>query len=318
MTSNSEVFQNPLVAWQPDFIRTWADWQKLWSATNLFELRHGLLHCGFRVHTEDPKDDVDRLLFYLELADGHNSFERQGGDGWSNTYRQHKTALGDFKDEQSIREALAEKAYQVLAMSFFKLNEHSGHLYWACNHADPRILEALIHFFRIYRGGMTWDYRFVNARDDSPADTAAKNFAYAMCRHVWNPKYADMPHIKDVELMLIERFKAHRPQLARIMCGLGQYDRFFETTSYPMDHRTLLMLKNMAVERDPLLPTDRLCWHRKGEWHKLESAVASGSPVARAFNNLLVAARETKRRKRITEAEAAAKQAAARLAALRQ
>jgi hypothetical protein len=154
------IRSNPLLMHHLDSIKNWNQWMKHWRKTETVEEMVGLLHAGFDIpdsygnspleKSHETESKIDRILFYLSLA-----------DGWTSPIKTEGEELNSEKP--LMRQEVAEKAFEMLCCNFFgeqpkqhssgdpNLREKDRHITqveWE-KKVHPLILKALMNFFRV-------------------------------------------------------------------------------------------------------------------------------------------------------------------------
>ncbi len=152
-------------------IRDWYEWLEHWQAITTIEEMKGLLHSGFEKpigyagYSKKQLDAVDRIIFYFGIADGWaercllesptDSGYIYYNFGWDNRGNRIK------KSQSESRQVVAEKAFDVLCLNFFRPEMHEMQRdkngydnwerfipYWEKEIATARLLPAIANFFR--------------------------------------------------------------------------------------------------------------------------------------------------------------------------
>lgn len=138
-------------------IANWHEWLKLWREANNLQTMEGLLHVGFSMvmdrtsHEEKEYDHVDRVLFYLSVADGWLDFGllRNPTADSGEDYRVGRDRNGNAirKTQPELRQMVAEKAFNILCQNFFKLDPE---LYKNSSERLTRFFENLVFSDKVF------------------------------------------------------------------------------------------------------------------------------------------------------------------------
>lgn len=163
---------NPLLLKKPRPIRNWCEWLELWEEAKTFQEMLGLLHVGFdvslvqAVYNEEKFDQIDRIRFYLAVADGYADscrFRSEEDRGSISTIGYDANGFGIKKSPSEVCQLVARKAFDVLCQNFFKMELRGGgkggDLFgagWENIVASERLFPLITSFFRLegYRSGL--------------------------------------------------------------------------------------------------------------------------------------------------------------------
>lgn len=270
---------HPLCTKELRLIPTWSEWKKLWEAEAHPERLIGLLHIGFDVPLDTEASD--RILFYLSIADGHTS-----GIGTWEERRQEFSFSGRYTTWAGIRRWISEKAFQKLCRRVFKNTESRDRRpsWLATLTCDSyRVLDAVLAFFLecdpvwVQQGRLL---RNLPQDKDSHEWGVAVSFLENLSIFAWNPfllaNYGD-------DLAIRESVRQRRPQLVRVLAGLGKLSLFEGKSPEDLDDACNEELKRVALGTRLYLPTGP-------DWREtfrlpetLEEAVVGGSEAARVL-----------------------------------
>jgi len=143
-------------------LHNWQEWFERWQMAVSLEEMVGLLHCGFNVslrhheYDEVDYDEIDRLVFYLTIADGW------ADDGLlcrpDETREQIYVTWRDKnwneirKSKGELRQQVARKAFEMLCHNFFKPELHASRNGfegdWERSVLSERLFPIIQTFFR--------------------------------------------------------------------------------------------------------------------------------------------------------------------------
>lgn len=262
---------HPLLQVETEFVTSWSEWKELWKSKLPAIVRHGLLHYGFQVRTGIPGEYTERLLFYLQAADGHC-------DIWS-----FKT-IGERQIEmctpfnttkrmtpQDVNRVLSEKAFVELARNLFKNMGRRGEIpsWYSDIFRVPGVFEKVLWFFRpaeneswLRNLGRHWDEAGVHYQE-------ASDFLLDLCRMGWNFNYL-RDNDEEARQMLVEA----RPRLVEVLSGLNRLDFLLRVyrIEEKIDETCLTKLEELALGKNHELPS--------GKYKSLEDALCGGDPQA--------------------------------------
>ncbi|MFA6007016.1 MAG: hypothetical protein WC764_04820, partial [Candidatus Paceibacterota bacterium] len=310
-------------------IYNWHEWLLRWKIASSFEEMLGLLHVGFNVCMSKSRYDepeytyIDRLIFYLGMADGWRdaSHFRSFGDTEPG-YRILNSSSGQYvlKSESGLRQHLAQKAFDVLALNFFswglKGGGRDGDEFgsgWVEGVASPRLLDAIQFFFRAVKhrsGNSVGAPNLPNFRDRKHTEKIAFDFLMNLTKFIWgyegeNISGWDTREHKDAAAVTCDekrvRLDAVKPWLIEVLSELRSLDVLREWMLV-LDEPCLAQLKEIAMRNElrhyagGLVLEDRLV-------ASVEEACLVGSRAAWFLKEHEVMKRERDRLCAIREAE---------------
>ena len=196
-------FVNPIIARKMDLIFNWHHWLTLWAEATTLEQMLGLLHCGFTVSLNkkygEPKyEEVDRVAFFLEIADGwadESSLRAKGEDRDRETFTlgYDKNGNPNRYSEAGLRKMIARKAFELLCVNYFNhepkyRDEYSSK--WSELVVSAKIYPLLQHFFRVVRCDHE-QAKLANVGDSwrpTHHDEIVKAFMLNLANFVWEYK----------------------------------------------------------------------------------------------------------------------------------
>ncbi len=104
--------KHPLLEFVPKFCQSFEEWLERWKATDYQDEKLGLLH-GLAGKDNYFLNKPQAVFFLLEIADGYDGHEFS--DGNRNHY--------GYEERAKNRKAIAQKAFAVLCLKFFKGGE---------------------------------------------------------------------------------------------------------------------------------------------------------------------------------------------------
>jgi hypothetical protein len=271
----------------------WERWKKRWNEVKTPEELIGLLHCGFSVSAQYPAGYVDRVCFYLNVADGYSESE---SFFLSPSERERGLVSDRLERAFKKRQAVAMKAWTMLCDHFFKKSEDRERTTWPNLVIEKPIFEKLLWFFG--------PLEEIGGRDNFPPRSSEKHddltalvFLFEFVRFAWEFVCRDR-HSGERDEKIREMFRAERPRLVRILECIGELD--FLLRREDIDESVLGKLKEMALRK--------YLWFDK-KYRTIPEAIYEGSEAARVYLLLRVKQGEEKRRERFKEAERTARAA---------
>lgn len=214
---------NPLMAREISAIRTWEEWKEKWNTATSAEMLHSLLHFGFSIECkqcEQFEEENERIIFYLEIADGHGD-ERNFGDEDINTRHLKTDRLSNLPTRQ-LKQSLSEKAFSILCNKFFKNRGHDDCPTWAFIAVRPAVFEKLLWFFR-------WDdeknkiihnlYYPFSTPENEHNEEVAREFALGLCKFSYTFRYFG-EYAGENDKKIQKMFLEVKPAIIRILLGL--------------------------------------------------------------------------------------------------
>lgn len=289
-----ETKTHPLFQFKINKIVSWKTWLATWQNQDLTqEQRIGLLHVGFSVPIwsqrydggvqDDNRRGVDRICFYLEIADGYQkkgNFARNDDD-----YERRDSPA-------SVLHEIAVKAWKVLCKNFLKNTQEIDWKFpsWAEFIVKEDIFRKLLWFFNPINGNIPHS----ECAGEAYEDKIARNFLMDLIRFVWQfERLAN--HARRYNPVTEKMFAEARPQTIEILQRLGKLSFLLECNLDPKsDRASMKELKRLAL--------------RKYDWSKeryrsVEQAYYAGSSAARTFILLNVSFRQKQEERRIEEAK---------------
>lgn len=291
---------HPLLTVETDFVTTWNEWKELWKSKSPAIIRHGLLHYGFQVRTNTPGEYTERLLFYLQAADGHCdiwAFKKIGEH-----QAEMRTPFNTAKSmtAQDVYRVLSEKAFVELARNLFKNSARTSDIpSWYDDIFNvPGIFEKVLWFFRpaenewwLRNLGRHWDKAGVHYQE-------ARDFLLGLSRMGW-----DFNLVRKYDKEAREMLLGARPRLVEILAGLRQLD-FLLGVENEIGENSLAKLEEIAMRQDLWLPSPSQArpWEEKRRKPvNLEEAIYGKSQAAHVLTALRVRARQAARFEQLRE-----------------
>ena len=240
---------HPLLTKEIATIPNWNQWLIFWQSADNLQWMESLLHCGFGVsfdqyvYGEKKCDNVDRVMFYLAVADGwddcYDSLQLPEDRG--KEYCVGFTANGTSirKSPGQLRGQLARKAFDMLCLNFFRVELRGGGRdgfdfgpVWLKTITSERLFPVIQDFFR---GEEARHRNQVRVRNLSGREERSHNEALAVAfllnlvRFVWGwrkPTSWAKPD-EDTERLNTEvrsRLDASKPWLVEVLVALGRLD----------------------------------------------------------------------------------------------
>lgn len=261
--------RNPLRRMYPQSFRSFEAWQERFLKAEYFDEMLGLLH-GLREEKNDYPLGENTALFLLEIADGYDRHNFSNLDGTQRYY-------GD-SDIQKRRKLLAQKAFQVLCLAFFKEEREYGYApKWENVLYSEALFKKVLWFLRPNLRYSGTNYRF-EEKPEHPYDIFMK-FVQEFVKFGWDfngqvGRYKDRWYGETREASR-QRFLDARPQFIEIMETMKML-RWLGAQE--LDGVCLQKLTSMAMEREYKFPDCDYGKERKPK--NLQEAVWAGSVPA--------------------------------------
>ncbi|MFA6552523.1 MAG: hypothetical protein WCT19_03435 [Candidatus Paceibacterota bacterium] len=192
---------------------TWPELKKLWhkppcSELMWQELRMSILHYGFISGTNGKEDELDRVAFYLKVADRYDLPEAFF-DGNNDTSKRFFTNFG-YLSAGKLQLMIARQAFKSLCEGFFKENGEYGYTHTISLAITPALFARLLWFFRRRRVDCDNNTNLhpMSGSDGLYRDVpehyirTLQKFARTFCRAAWH--YSDYAEYVD---SVTERFR---------------------------------------------------------------------------------------------------------------
>jgi len=307
---------------------TWTQFMERWESERCVEMRHSLLHFGFdiKIHTYEFQDSRrngvynpqfgDRVIFYLNIADGHSFWEREKSyeDYWlaqkAFTILCKQLFPSGFTPEQ--------RRYDVVGVTLIPS--------WAETVTiDERIVQRLLSFFRLRKNETRFQVAnlddSLSSYDNTPRDVGghhratAREFAYDLTCFIRSFQYFG-EYAGDRDNIIREMLDRHMTDALSLMVGLGRLDCLRNANAISDVSRA--HLENLALsQRFWFHP----CVQDQGESRlptTLQEAAYAGSQLASALLLIKIMQRERERLEKIAELERKAQDTKKQLARLQQ
>lgn len=273
--------KHPLLGFKPITFDYFDDWLLRWNNTDYLAEKLGLLH----YLTMENCWWEDQFLVHLLLvfADGYNEesnfIVRRGFDQDSGA---------------KSRKSIAEKAFAVLCLKFFKGNVRNERPSWCWMLENEVLFKKVLWFLRPNDRGRLHNYRCNMSGTSDHQQETFRVFLTEFAKLGWD--WSGFERRMDVRFdeSIIKRLVASRPQLIDVLYELDKLDWL---NGQELDEPSLKKLKEMALCSELSLP--EIDVFRSRSYRKpatLEEAALGGSVAAEVI--LLHGVKE-KERKRI-------------------
>lgn len=234
---NTITVRNPLWDKVMTEYTSWREWLEKWNQTTEKRDLISLLHVGFDFGNVPGlgmviREEMDRFLFYLNIANGWNS-------GGYYHYANDDPRPRFPPDEWISRSKISKKAFDMLCVYSFKewIEAGDGRKHLDSRYNSEFLLPVLMHFFgRKSRDG---DFRIYNISYGSLSrlsnnEMVAQKFLFKLIDNIWNweRRYVNTFKSHQVEEAQSEeskqtalRLRAARPWSIEVLNCLGQLDK---------------------------------------------------------------------------------------------
>ncbi|HAU08013.1 MAG: hypothetical protein UW46_C0003G0009 [Candidatus Yanofskybacteria bacterium GW2011_GWF1_44_227] len=253
------------------------EWLKMWQTAKTLGELLGLLHEGFEVsltastYGEPDYDDIDRLIFYFLVADGHFLLRSNSPlDPPKFRIGYDKNGNEVVRSEGEIRQIVAQKAFKMLVQNFFKgaetrkvieyRRDDSFGSFWNKTIQSERIFNAILGFFSIHQRRYADDFEIPNLprqRERTHHEQIAFDFLMNFVELIWEwrdpevqswRKEEEIAEQKKRTAEIRKRVDEAKPWTIEVMEILGQLDilrKYIPT----LDKASLAKLKEIAMRR---------------------------------------------------------------------
>lgn len=310
--------QNPLLKKTLSYIRDWEEWLECWKNETRLGALHSLLYNALDAGSESGNEDHRRILFLLEVADGHDrSRDLQTEDEGHEHCARILTEVGwAHSGSGGLRALVAQKAMQVLCLRFFRpLEKYPGsrttkHVWIEMMLRHPELFDKLIWFLRREEKGSGF---YNEPCDPGNIKSIFRDFARDFCHFVWlHPGLYDYRGFEHEAAR--ERLEKTRPQIVGILATLGALDNLLNWKDSD-DPVILGELEKLVFSRELYLPS--ISEPNREELRipqDLDEAVMGHSAAAEVLKLLKTASQVKDHFRRVAELRRQATEAQERLA----
>jgi len=257
---------HPLSEYKPVNITSFEDWLERWNEVYCVGENLGLLHCLQNGEFWRRKQRPDVVSFLLEIADG---------------YTDNKNFFIHPSDDKKIaenRRLIAEKAFKVLCLRFFKDGERRKPPLWWWMLAHRELFQKVLWFVRPAEFGLRNHYGKFE-RTNHPYQIF-ESFLEEFSRLGWKVRRklsrCDREKVENIESWLIEA----RPKFIEILAAM---DNLCWLEGRELDEDSLQELRELAMNEKYFLPPTQVNQGsgRLREPESLEEALLGGSVAAK-------------------------------------
>jgi hypothetical protein len=304
-------------------IKNWHEWLARWEDAKDFQWMESLLHVGFtiplekRAYGEKEYDEVDRNRFYLSIADGWADARLlelpTDGDkryliGYNPSWNRIEKTLPE------IRQQLAQKAFKMLCLNFFKVGLTAGgdhgdefNQIWQRSIVSERLFPSIQHFFRVVNNGSSIPNLSSWRKEELHAQEEAVAFLVKLAKFMWGWREPTACHYDSDKEQAMQRFASMRaridvakPWMIEVLVSL-KYFEVVRARILQLDQACLAKLREIALRNELRryihpVAKDRLV-------ATVDEACFAGSEAAWLIKEHELMIRENNRLKAIREAE---------------
>lgn len=280
--------KHPLMEFVPIVFNSFEEWLAKWNGTNYLAEKLGLLHSLTTKNGWWLESELVSLL--LSVADGYAN-ESFVVDGSYNLY-------GGQPAEAESRKSIANKAFSVLCLKFFRKGKNEEPLWWWMLEHEV-LFQKVLWFLRPRPGGLNCLYNRGSVWDSSSdhQQEIFRNFLRKFSRLGWDFHCPESRRHWDEKAMDLakQRLVATRPQLIDVLRELGELN-WLNGRDMELDAESVKRLTEMALSDSLFLPPEKVSDGHNSlrEPKDLEEAVLGGSVAAQIV--LLHQIKENKRR----------------------
>lgn len=277
--------KHPLMKFVPIVFRSFEEWLAKWNETNYLAERLGLLHSLTSKNGWWSESELVSLL--LSVADGcvNESFivERRYG-------------LCGQQPEAESRKSIANKAFSVLCLKFFRKERNEEPSWWWMLEQEV-LFQKVLWFLRRRPHVSNRLYNCSCICDSSDHQQGIfRNFLREFSRLGWDFHCPESRRRWDetARNLVKQRFVTARPQLIDVLCQLGELN-WLNGKDLKLDAKSIKKLTEIALSDSLFLPPERVSdgLHSLRNPRNLEEAVLGGSVAAQVV--LLYQIKEDKR-----------------------
>lgn len=324
-------------------IYNWQEWLKLWRSANNLQWIESLLHFGFSVrmdkgeYHEKEYDYVDRIMFYLAIADGWvdndllwvKTDRTSTGEKYCFVgYDQNGRAIE--KNLSEIRQQVARKAFDMLCLNFFKNMQLLGggrggdslNQYWGDEIVTEKFFPIIRNFFRVEKGNFNdMVVRNLSCRNElSRNEEHAVSFLANLAKFLWTWEEVEINSWDEDDAKVGKkaynakmqlRIDSAKPWMIEVLYILGKLD-ILRKWILQLDETCLAKLKEIAM-RSEIVGRHRERGRELRAVTTLEEACYAGSKAGWFLNEHELMAREHARLIAVLEAAEALEEAQKRV-----
>lgn len=276
---------HPLLARDIRTTGSWQEWKEQWKKEGQSEIvLDALIGRGWSAKVETPEEKVERILLYLDLADGHLSpaYLSKEGETRDLIPVALDTLFGTVMGMAEVRQTLAEKAFQTLCMMFFKKPDDAAHHHpipWMEHCGDARVFRKIMWFLRAGERGSLGKTTLVNLPDiahpDNRHHAVFHGFVLKFIERTWGQ--GDEAELEESRIA--------------VLSAIGRIDLLLDEEHYPLRHAGYVRLREVALSEKLKFPGEKA--YRSPA--SLEEASCMGSRTAQIC--LLLGAHRSERRR---------------------
>jgi len=292
--------KHPLMEFVPIVFNSFEEWLAKWNGTNYLAEKLGLLHSLTTKNGWWLESELVSLL--LSVADGYANESFVVDRGYS--------LYGGQPTEAESRKSIANKAFSVLCLKFFRKGKNNEPLWWWMFEYEV-LFQKVLWFLRPSPGGLKRLYNCDCLRGSSSdhRQEIFRNFLREFSRLGWDFRCPESRRRWDEKTrdLAKQRLVAARPQLIDVLRELGELN-WLNGRDMRLDAESVKRLTEMALSDSLFLPPEKVSdgFNSLREPKDLEEAVLGGSVAAQIV--LLHQIKEDKRRRISVLYEASARQ----------
>lgn len=245
-------------------------WNRYAEDGDLFAML-GALHEGWAFYRgssrygEPEYDAVDRVVFYLGIADNWRDDHRNFGEGVSRRLTRYVSGKEVHETQNELSQRVAKKAFEILCHGFFRLTESDDR--WPSREitrtgrgeiASERLFSALTDFFRV-EDNMFGRLRVRNLPEDtrvSHGEGLARSFLLNMVGNIWEWKEEEIKSwLKQEENAKVmasnistrDRLEKAKPWTIDVLSLLGSLGVLYQ---YELDDASLKHIRDIAMQTE--------------------------------------------------------------------
>jgi len=279
--------EHPLMEFVPIIFNSFEEWLARWNGTNYLAEKLGLLHSLTTKNGWWIKSELVSLLFSVADGCANESFVVDSDYD-----------LRGQQTEAESRKSIANKAFSVLCLKFFRSGENEEPL-WLWMLKDKVLFQKVLWFLRPRLDGLKGLYNCSCIHDSSNDHQQGifRNFLREFSRLGWDFRCIESRRRLDKKTrdLVEQRLVAARPQFIDILRELGELN-WLNRIDLELDDKSVKKLTEMALGDKFFLPPEKVSdgFNSLRKPKDLEEAVLGGSVAAQIV--LLYQIKEVKRR----------------------
>lgn len=319
---DSEATKNevhPLLAKEIKPLKNWSEFLQSWESVNTIDQMVAVLNAGFTFSADNP---VERILFYLQIADGweNKNILQKPTESTERAQCYYLSGEKIWKSPAELRQIIAVKAFQMLCQYVFKVDLLIREDYvvyfnevWEEEFTSELLFPAIMNFFRIEEHEISICDTEATIRNlvrpwkMSEEIKPAYEFLSNLALFMWDWKVRERCEDKEKRSKRIQknialraRLDAAKPWMVEVLVALDQLD-VLRRYILELDEACIVRLKEIALRSE--LYASSHCVQETRKVKTIDEACYAGSKAAWFLKEYELKNRENQRLLAIKEAE---------------